>query len=113
MTKLKARRRRNEHAEWEEIELEWWLRKNRVPPREIYLFLKGGSTGYESAPITQLRQDMDKYPDGSWLACFGTGGYQELSVPYSSILEIKAEIEAGIEMLTDNQDPEAIVRSWI
>lgn len=72
----------------EEREYAWYIASGGGG--EPYLFLEGGPTGYESAPLGSLMYDVSTSDKKEWLACFGTPGrYDRLTIYSSSLLELR------------------------
>ena len=61
---------------------------------DLYLYLIDGPTGWESAPICRLLDDLAADPDSpGWLACFGTpNSWARLVVTRDSLLALAATV---------------------
>ena len=63
--------------------------------RDFFLYLFGGSTGYESASLLKLLS-----PDNTsekWIACMGSGNWRRMEVKISDIREAVKNYQIGYE----------------
>jgi len=68
---------------------EFEIKRGTTDHSEWWLYLRGGSPGYESVELTRLLSE-EHAPDAVWVACMGSQRYRRMEVKIKDIREAVA-----------------------